>query len=284
MSRGSARGVAAIDGECDADDEARSRAAQPQDRGGDLISASEPADRLIRLGFRDVELALGDHVGDHRRLDGAGADGVDADAARRVFERGAPGQADDAVLGRVVGGAAGQSDEAAERRAVDDGAAPPGAHLPELVLHAVPDAAQVDRGDPVEAVGRLVGRVARRDHDAGVVEGHVEALEGVDRALDERGDLCLVGYVAGDAERLMAGGGQLVGGGVERALVDVGEHDGGAGRGEGPGGVAAHAGAGAGDKGDLATDVVGGIRCGAGRGSGHGVTMTLIDSRSSIAR
>ena len=37
------------------------------------------------------------------------------------------------------------------------------------------------------------------------------------------GDLVLVGDVAGDAEHLVAGGGQLVGGGVERVLVDVGE-------------------------------------------------------------
>ena len=54
----------------------------------------------------------------------------------------------------------------------------------------------------------------------------------VDRALDERGDLGFVGHVAGDAERLMARGGQLVAGGTDRVLVDVGEHDGGAGSGE----------------------------------------------------
>ena len=74
----------------------------------------------------------------------------------------------------------------------------------------------------------------------------------VDGAVDERGDLVLVGDVAGDAERLVAGGGQLVGGGAERVLVDVGEHDGGAGRGERASGVEPHAGAGAGDQRDLA--------------------------------
>jgi hypothetical protein len=61
-----------------------------------------------------------------------------------------------------------------------------------------------------------------------------EPAEGVDRALDEGGDLGLVGHVARDAERLMIRGGQLVGGGAERVLVDAGEHDGGAGCGEGP--------------------------------------------------
>ena len=91
-------------------------------------------------------------------------------------------------------------------------------------------------------LGRLVGRVGEREHDAGVVERHVEPAELGDGAIDERGDLVFVGDVAGDAERLVAGGGQLVGRGAQRLLVDVGEHDGGAGRGEGAGGVEPHAG------------------------------------------
>ena len=83
-----------------------------------------------------------------------------------------------------------------------------------------------------------------------------------DGAVDHRGDLVLVGDVAGDAEHLVPGGGQVVGGGAERVLVDVGEHDGGAGLGEGPGGGEAHAGAGAGDEGDLAGEVVGRVHRG----------------------
>src|SRR4051794_2357958 len=51
---GSAGGVAAVDGQCDADDQARARAAQPQDRGGDLVAASEPADRLSGDGIVDA--------------------------------------------------------------------------------------------------------------------------------------------------------------------------------------------------------------------------------------
>src|SRR4051812_32499717 len=125
----SARGVATVDGQRDADYEAGARAAQPQDGGGDLVSAAEAAYRLARFSVGDGEFAVGDHVGDHRGLDGAGANGVDADAARRVFERGAFGEAEDAVLGGVVGGAAGVADEAAERRAVDDRAAALLAHL-----------------------------------------------------------------------------------------------------------------------------------------------------------
>ena len=120
------------------------------------------------------------------------------------------------MLGGVVGGAAGVADEAAERGAVDDRAAALGAHLAQLVLHAGPDAAQVDRADAVEGLGRLVGGVGQREHDAGVVEGHVEPAELGDGALDEGGDLVLVGDVAGDAERPVTGGGQLVGRGAQR--------------------------------------------------------------------
>ena len=59
------------------------------------------------------------------------------------------------------------------------------------------------------------------------------------------------------AEDLVAGRGQVVGRGLQRGLVDVGEHDRGAGLGERAGGGQAHAGAGAGDQGDLAGEVVG---------------------------
>src|SRR5881397_1778024 len=41
------------------------------------------------------------------------------------------------------------------------------------------------------------------------------------RVRDEDGDLLFIGYVAGHAERRMAGGGQAVGCSAERVLVDV---------------------------------------------------------------
>jgi hypothetical protein len=102
------------------------------------------------------------------------------------------------MLGGVVSGAARQPDQAAERRAVDDGAAALFAHPAELVLHAGPDAAQIDRVHPVESLGRLVSGIDGRGLDAGVVEGEVESAEGIDRALDEGGDLRLIGHIAGD--------------------------------------------------------------------------------------
>ena len=137
-----------------------------------------------------VEFTVVDHVGDHRGGDGAGAHGVDADAAWRVFQCGAAGQADHSVLGGVVGRAAGDADQAAERRAVDDRAAALGAHLAQFVLHARPHPAQVDGVDPVEDLGRFVGGVAGRDLDAGVVERHVEPAVRVDGRLARRRRHC----------------------------------------------------------------------------------------------
>ena len=163
----------------------------------------------LAMAVGAVEFAVGDHVGDHRGGDGARADGVDPDAAGRVLEGGAAGQADHAVLGGVVGRPAGDADQPAERGAVDDRAAALAAHLGQFVFHAGPHAAQVDRVDPVEHLGGFVGGVARRDLDAGVVERHVQPAERVDGGLHRRGDAVLVGDVAFDAERLVAGAGKF---------------------------------------------------------------------------
>jgi hypothetical protein len=127
----------------------------------------------------------------------------------------------------------------------------------ELVLHARPDAAEVDRRDAVEALGRLIGGVGEREHDPGVVERHVEPAEVGDGAIHQRGDLVLVGDVAGHAEPAVPGGGQLVRGFAQRLLVDVGEHDRGARGGERARRVEAHAGGGAGDERDLSGELVG---------------------------
>jgi hypothetical protein len=48
----------------------------------------------------------------------------------------------------------------------------------------------------------------------------------VDRTVAEFGRLALIGDVTGDAERPVTCGGQLVGRGRQRLLVDVGEHHG----------------------------------------------------------
>ena len=102
------------------------------------------------------------------------------------------------------------------------------AHLAQLVFHAGPDAAQVDGGHVVEALGRFLGEVAGETDDAGVVERHVQPTIGSDGALDRGGGLRLVRHVAADADRLAAGGGQPSGRGVEGIDVDVSENDSGA--------------------------------------------------------
>lgn len=51
--------------------EARSGAVQPERSGGDLVGSAEPAERDGLHGVCLVECAGGDHVADHRGVDGA---------------------------------------------------------------------------------------------------------------------------------------------------------------------------------------------------------------------
>src|SRR4051794_40818653 len=111
---GSLCGVPAVDGEGDAEDEAGAGAAQPQHAGCDLVGPPEATDGLIRHCVGFDELSVGDHVGDHRGVEGAGADRVDANPAWRVLECCAAGEPDHAVLRGVVGGPSRKADEATE--------------------------------------------------------------------------------------------------------------------------------------------------------------------------
>jgi hypothetical protein len=124
------------------------------------------------------------------------------------------------------------------------------------VLLRGPHAAQVDRVDPVEVFGRLVGGIGGRGLHAGVVEGHVESSVGLHGAVDRSGNLRLVGDVAVDADRLVPSirersRGLLHGGGVA-----VEERHGGSTLGEGARCRQSHAGGRAGNQGDLAGEVV----------------------------
>jgi hypothetical protein len=92
--------------------------------------------------------------------------------------------------------------------------------------------------------------------DASVVERHVQPTEGGHRLVDHRVDLVLLGDVADHTERLVAGGGQVLGSGAKGGFVDVGQDDGGAGFSEGLRGGQAHSGAAPGDQGDLTGEVV----------------------------
>ena len=95
-------GVATVDGERDADDEAGARAAQPENGGGDFVCLTKASDGLVCKGLRFVQLSARDHCGDHRGLEGAGADRVDPDSAGCEQVRHARDQvAVDAALQRV---------------------------------------------------------------------------------------------------------------------------------------------------------------------------------------
>jgi hypothetical protein len=177
---------------------------------------------VSRRRVRPVELALGDHVGDHRGLDAARADSVDAAPAGRILQVGAGSQPDHAVLGGVVRGQAGESDETTEGGPVHDRATALGEHLSQLVFHAGPHPAQVDLVDTIKDFGWFVGGIAGWNLDAGVVQRHVEPTERVDGCVHHGSHAVFVGHVATNAQHLVADGGQVIGSGTKRALVDIG--------------------------------------------------------------
>ena len=149
----------AVDGEGVADHVARPRAAKPEHGRGDLLGPARAADGDV---LRDLGVRLlvpGDDVAGDLRVDQAGIDRVHADAVLDVFQGRRPRQADHAVLGGDVGADAGVAGQRADRRVVDDRTAALAFHLPQLVLHAAPDAAQVD---PDDAVPLLAGALGRR--------------------------------------------------------------------------------------------------------------------------
>ena len=153
-----------------------------------------------------------------------------------------------AVLGGVVGGAARQPDQPAERRAVDDRAAALFAHLPQLVLHARPDAAQVDRVHAVEGLGRLVGGIGRRSRMPALLNAKssrpkASTVRSTSAATCSSSDTSQTTPSAWWPAEVSS-----VGRGPERLLVAVGEHDGGAGLGERLRGGEPHARGGAGDE------------------------------------
>src|SRR5918994_3621542 len=85
-------GVAAVDGERDSDHEAGAWAAEPHGGRGDLVGGPEASDRLVAERLGHVQFAARNHGFDHRCVDRAGADPVDADAAGCVLECGALGE------------------------------------------------------------------------------------------------------------------------------------------------------------------------------------------------
>src|SRR5215212_6042802 len=181
--RDSPRRVAGIDGEHGAGHVRGLIRAQPQARLRDLLrlpEAAEQADdrRELLLGHADSL----ERAADHRRVDRAGTDRVDADALRGVLERGHLGEADHAVLGRDVRRVVRLRPERADRADVDDRPAVALLeHLRELVLEAQGDALEIDRQDAVELLLVELGEGVRVRGDRGVVDRAVEPPVALDR-------------------------------------------------------------------------------------------------------
>src|SRR5258706_15089650 len=144
----SACGISAIDNERVTDHEACARAAKPKNGRGDLLRSTKSANRHVSHDLFHSVWFLSQHLRYHRRIDRPWAHCIDADSSGGIFERGALRQPDHSMLGGMVCCSARDADQTANRRVVDDGAASLLTHLAQLVLHAVPDAAQID---PVHA-------------------------------------------------------------------------------------------------------------------------------------
>ena len=97
-----------------------------------------------------------------------------------------------------------RADQAADRRVVDDGAASLLAHLAELVLHAVPDAAEIDPLHALEFFAADIRGLDGRRLHARIIERRIKAAEGGDRLLDHCGYLGLVSDIGGHGDRLAA--------------------------------------------------------------------------------
>nr|GEU28411.1 hypothetical protein [Tanacetum cinerariifolium] len=164
------------------------------------------------------------HAQQHGRVEYAWTHSVHADAARSVLNAGALGQAQYAMLGGVVGGAFALADQAAEGRTIDDRARALLFHLHQFMLHAGPDAAQVDAADSVVRGGAGGREWLMRSLDAGIVECHVDPSECGDGLFNQAGHLRFFGDIADEAAHVVSLGRQFCGGGGKRFNV-VGRQD-----------------------------------------------------------
>ena len=102
-------------GDLRGDDEVHGGGARGSELDGRLVrderggAVPEEDDRTVEQRPETFE-----HVGDHRCVDRAWADGVDADAAWRIFDTRAFGHSEHSVFGAVIGCALRQADETAQ--------------------------------------------------------------------------------------------------------------------------------------------------------------------------
>src|SRR5208283_5033588 len=113
------------------------------------------------------------------------------------------------MFGGVVRGTSGDTHKPTDRRTVDDGATALLAHLQQFVLHATPDAAEIDGVYPVELFAAGVGSFRDEALHTGVVERRIQTAEGRHRLVDHRLDLRLVGNITAHCDGLVTCGDEL---------------------------------------------------------------------------
>src|SRR6266478_6944539 len=202
----SAYRVAAIHCECVTDDEACARATKPKNGGGNLLWPTQSPNGYVLHHLFHGFCFTGQHAFDHRRLNDTRTYSVDTDAPRGIFERSALREPKHTVLGGVIHSPTGDAHETTTRRVADDRAAPLLAHLAQLVFHAVPNAAEIDRVDAVEFFATRIGGLGYRTLHTSIIERGINPSEGGDGLLDHGCHLFLIGYVAANGERPVAPG------------------------------------------------------------------------------
>ena len=125
------------------------------------------------------------------------------------------------MFGGMIDGPAGDTDEATDGGVVDDGAASLLSHLQQLVLHAVPNAPEVDRIDTIVFIAGGIGRLHSQALYAGIVERHIKAAKSGHGLLDHRFHLGFISHIAAHGESFVPCAGQLLGSGTSRSFIDV---------------------------------------------------------------
>src|SRR6185312_16831397 len=169
-------GVAAVDQVVAAGDERGGIRDEEGDEGGDLVWGAEPTESVLA---REERLGLLVEARIYKRRDNEpGADRVNPDALRAVFERGVLGQADDRVLGGHVGSGVGKADRTEDGGDVDDRAPVlRGGDGGQLRAHAVEDGVLVDFDDTPPGVKRIIPHRRGGAGDARVVYGDAQRPE-----------------------------------------------------------------------------------------------------------
>jgi hypothetical protein len=142
----------------------------------------------------------------------------------RARERSTLRQPDHSVFGRMISCSARYTDQAADRGAVYDRAASLLAHLAQLVLHAVPDAAEIDRNHSVEIFATGISGFRNRALDASIVERRIQPAKGGHGLLHHSLHLRIISHIAACGNGPVTCADQLLGCFVNRSFVHVRQH------------------------------------------------------------